>query len=142
MKNLKVIKKFGQREVGDIFEYSEDNKMYVCELTHDNSYYDVATNKMCHAVNTSKDEYSEAYAQKLVAAGYLEPVNDTHDAKDVSQDFVNVFDEMKKLKDKYQNCLDHLEENYEDKPACLKVEEETVMTNMVHLLDYLMSLKK
>ena len=68
---------------------------------------------------------------------------DDHKVEDEnSQEFVNVFDEMSNLKSAYEKRLSNLEEEYKDQPACLKIESRTVLTNMVHLLDHLISLRK
>ena len=145
MAKLKVIKEFGNRSVGDIFEYSEENDMWVCESINDDSYYDVNTDSTYRSVSTSKHEITSSVAVELITKGYLKYVSteDDHKVEDEnSQEFVNVFDEMSNLKSAYEKRLSNLEEEYKDQPACLKIESRTVLTNMVHLLDHLISLRK
>lgn len=145
MNKLKVIEPFGQRRIGDVFDYSEDTDMWVCESVNDNSYYDIASNNTCHAISTSKDEISSFYAKKLVSEGILEFIEDEDEDEvenNESREFVNVFDEMVKIRNSYENRLKNLDKEYKNQPACLKVESETVLSNMVHLLDHLISLRK
>lgn len=75
----------------------------------------------------------------MIDEGYLEEVdNTTTDNKP----FTNVFDEIKTLKEKYNAELSKLNEDMKLAPQCLKVERETVLSNLVKMLDHLESLKK
>ena len=56
--------------------------------------------------------------------------------------YVNIFDEIDKLRDSYTNNLKTIDDRHKDDPACLKTEDEAVTTNLIKLLDYLKSLKK
>lgn len=84
----------------------------------------------------SQFDISASYADALIKDGYLE------EAVDKKNDFVNVFDEIEKLYNAYADELDNLDEDFVNQPACLKVEKETVLSNMIKLLDHLHSLKK
>lgn len=137
-KNLKVIKNFDQMEVGDVYNLSDDNKTYVCEVNSDNSYVDARTGTTMSSKNSYKHEISSAYAEKLVDLGYLAPVSE----KPNTEEYKNVFKEMEKLQNMYIEDLKNLDETYKEQPACVKVEAETVLTNMIKLVDHLLSLKK
>lgn len=130
MNNLKVIKPFGTMEPGDTFELSE-NGNYVSKNEWETDGEDTTMySSIKQVVEISKD-----YAKMLVSTGYLsEKVED--------KNFVNVFDEIEKLIDTYSSELESLDKDYENQPACLKVEKETVLSNMVKVLDHLHSLKK
>ena len=134
-KTLKVIKPFFVMEEGDTFERIE-NGNYVSEA---NSKYELANdifdeNNDFYSEYNSRFEISEDYAKALVKLGHLEEM---HDEK-----FVNVFDEIEKLAKIYDDELDNLEKDLKDAPACLKVEKETVLRNMLKVLEHLRSLKK
>ena len=137
-KNLKVIKNFDQMEVGDIYNLSDDNKTYVCEINNDNSYVDARSGATMQSKNSYKHEISTAYAEKLMDLGYLAPATKKAD----DPEYKNVFDEMKRLQENYIEDLKGLDEKYKDQPACVKVEAETVLMNMIKLIDHLLSLKK
>lgn len=138
MKTLKVIKDFDQQSVGDIYELAEDGKSYICESVEDNSYVDARTGSTVSSKNSYKSEISEAYAQRLIDLGYLAPENEKKDQKE----YKNVFSEITDLRDSYIEDLKNLEKNYSDQPACMKVEAETVLSNLVKLCDHLLKLKK
>lgn len=137
-KNLKVVKNFDQMKVGDIYNLSDDNKTYVCEINNDNSYVDARSGATMQSKNSYKHEISTAYAEKLMDLGYLAPVTKKTD----DTEYKNVFDEMKRLQENYIEDLKSLDEKYKDQPACVKVEAETVLVNMIKLIDHLLSLKK
>ena len=77
------------------------------------------------------------YAVRLVF-GYLEEVNENEN----KTSFVNVFDEIDTLLEKYKKGMENLEEDMIGLPACVKVEKETVLSNLITLLEHLKSLKK
>lgn len=56
--------------------------------------------------------------------------------------FVNVFDEINTLMDTYQDELNKLDADMANMPACLKVEKETVLNNLITVLEHLNSLRK
>lgn len=135
-KTLQVQKDFDQARVGDIYNLSEDGKSYVYESVEDNSYVDARTGSTISSKNSYRNEISEAYAEKLLSLGYLSAVEDKQ------KEYKNVFHEMEHLRDIYIENLKNLDEDYKDQPACVKVEAETVLSNMIKLCDHLLSLQK
>ena len=135
-KTLRVISSFFIMEVGDTFEYSEDSKMYVSK--HKEELYKMVREDVDEIKSTYNSEFqiSPDYAQELIDEGYLEEVTENE------KPFVNIFDEINTLLEKYEKNLATLEEDTIDLPACVKVEKETVLTNLVTLLKHLKSLKK
>ena len=77
------------------------------------------------------------YAKGLIADGYLEEV--TSDGK---KSFTNIFDEIARLQQKYEDEKNNLNEDMAGMPECLKVERATVLNNILSVLDHLASLKK
>lgn len=135
-KTLRVIDPFFVMDLGDTFEYDEDVKMYVSK--HKEEFYktdDTSINEVKSSYN-SEFHISTEYAKTLIEEGYLEEVNDTKST------FVNIFDEIDTLLNKYKKGLDTLEDDTADLPACVKVERQAVLTNLVTLLEHLKSLKK
>lgn len=136
-KTLKVIKPFFVMEEGDMFERTENNTYvseYKSEYKLDNDMF-----KGLHDFSStynSRFEISADYAAALVELGHLEEV------KEKSNDFVNVFDEIERLAKEYDTDLDNLDEDFKDAPACMKLEKETVLKNMLKVLEHLHSLKK
>ena len=136
-KILKVIKKFYLLEVGDTLELSENGLEYTNihneELNESNeSGSDIS------ARFTSTYSISTDYAKLLIEEGYLAP----YDEPETQKGFVNVFDEIDTMLETYNEELDNLDEDFADEPACLKVEKETVLRNMIKVLNHLNSLKK
>lgn len=136
-KILRVIEPFFIMELGDTFEYSEDTKMYSSK--HNEEFYDMNKDSADKIKSTYNSEFqiSEEYAQTLLNEGYLEEVNNIEKPA-----FVNIFDEIDTLLEKYQKGLETLEQDMIDLPTCVKVERESVLTNLVTLLQHLKSLKK
>lgn len=128
-KSLKVIKKGLSLEVGDILTLSEDNKFYIFEYT-DNLHNEDNATYSCSTVCRITTEY----AKLLVKEGYLVEVDD--------KPFVNIFDEISNLMKVYRTQLDEVLAQNGDYPMCLKVEKQTVLSNMIKLLMHLNSLKK
>ena len=131
-KTLKVIKPFGIMEKDDEFVMNE-NGTYTAEYNEttneeaeDNSFY---------AQYQSRYTISPEYAQALMEDGFLTEVKDL-------PKFVNVFDEIDKLSTKYTIDLQNIDQDCDIFPACVKVEKETVLKNILKVLDYLKSLKK
>ena len=128
-KSLKVIKEGLSLEVGEILTLSEDNKFYIFECTD-------------YLHNEGNDTYtysttcriSVEYAKLLIEEGYLAEVDD--------KPFVNIFDEISNLMKVYRTQLDEVLAQNDNYPMCLKVEKQTVLSNMIKLLMYLNSLKK
>ena len=136
-KTLRVIDPFFIMDIGDTFEYNENSKMYVSN--HKEEFYkmdDGTINEIKSSYN-SEFQISVDYAKSLIDDGYLEEADENK-----KEGFVNVFDEITNLLNKYKKELETLEADTIDLPACLKVERESVLTNLVTLLEHLKSLKK
>lgn len=134
-KILKVIKPFFVMENGDTFEYNADTDQYesVYNEEHNSSNEDNST-----VVSSYNSVYriSNEYAKMLLDNGYVEEV-------DEKKRFVNIFDEIDNKLSEYNNELYTLKTKAdENTPQCLLVEKETVLRNMIKLLEYLKGLKK
>ena len=133
-KILKVIKPFFVMENGDTFEYNADTDQYesVYNEEHNSSNEDNST-----VVSSYNSVYriSKEYVQMLLDNGYVEEV-------DEKERFVNIFDEIDNKLSEYNNELYTLKTKAdENTPQCLLVEKETVLRNMIKLLEYLKGLK-
>lgn len=134
-KILKVVKPFFVMEEGDTFEYNEETAQYesVYNEEHNSSNEDNST-----VVSSYNSVYriSKEYAKMLLDNGYVEEV-------DEKKRFVNIFDEIDNKLSEYNNELYALKtKTDENTPQCLIVEKETVLRNMIKLLEYLKGLKK
>lgn len=134
-KILKVIKPFFVMENGDTFDYNADTDQYesVYNEEHNSSNEDNST-----VVSSYNSVYriSKEYAKMLLDNGYVEGV-------DEKKRFVNIFDEIDNKLNEYNNELYTLKTKAdENTPQCLLVEKETVLRNMIKLLEYLKGLKK
>lgn len=134
-KILNVIKPFFVMENGDTFEYNADTDQYesVYNEEHNSSNEDNST-----VVSSYNSVYriSKEYAKMLLDNGYVEEV-------DEKKRFVNIFDEIDNKLNEYNNELYTLKTKAdENTPQCLLVEKETVLRNMIKLLEYLKGLKK
>lgn len=138
-KILKVIKRFYLLDEGDTLEFDEATNSYKNvhneELNESNDEGDDISAKFTSTYSISPD-----YAKLLIEDGYLAPYNEPKE-KD-TKNFVNVFDEIGSMLETYNEELDNLDEDFADEPACLKVEKETVLRNMIKVLNHLNSLKK
>jgi hypothetical protein len=138
-KTLRVIEPFFVMELGDMFEYSEDSKMYVS--VHNEDFYNNDNNSSVDSIKSSYSsefQISVDYAKTLIKEGYLEEVPEA----EKNTNFVNIFDEIDNLLTKYKSGLKTIEKDMAELPACVKVERQTVLTNMITLLEHLKSLKK
>lgn len=134
-KILKVIKPFFVMENGDTFEYNADTDQYesVYNEEHNSSNEDNST-----VVSSYNSVYriSKEYAKMLLDNGYVEEVDD-------KKRFVNIFEEISNKLSEYNNELCVLKSKAdENTPQCLLVEKETVLRNMIKLLEHLKGLKK
>lgn len=134
-KILKVIKPFFVMENGDTFEYNANTDQYesVYNEEHNSSNEDNST-----VVSSYNSVYriSKEYAKMLLDNGYVEEV-------DEKKRFVNIFDEIDNKLNEYNNELYTIKTKAdENTPQCLLVEKETVLRNMIKLLEYLKGLKK
>lgn len=136
-KILRVIVPFFVVEEGDTFEWNNNTKMYVVE--HNEEFHKSDDNS-----TELKSEYksnfaiSEGYAKELVEDGYLEEVT----PENKNKTFVNVFDEIQRLINKYTEELNNLCKDMANMPECMKVERATVLNNILSVLNHLSELKK
>lgn len=131
---LKVIKPFFICEKDDEFKKTEDN-MYKCSCDASYSNDDCNSDYNYSSTYSQSYEISEDYAKALIKDGYLAEVSPK--AK-----HINIFDEIALLKNTYIKQYDNLDEKYKNEPECLKLENKTVLSNMIKLLSHLESLKK
>ena len=137
-KILKVIKPFFVMEVGDTFEYDNNTNDYKSVYNEEHNSSNEENSTVVSSYN-SVYTISEDYAKMLVENDYLEEVM-PNTARD--KQFVNIFDEIEHLLIQYNTDLNTLLNSKDDTPQCLKVEKETVLRNMIKLLQHLKSLKK
>lgn len=137
-KTLNVIEDFAYLTPGDVFTLSDDGSEYVIE---ENEVFDRSDDKdgLFKSTYNSRFAISPAYAKELIKHGILE---DPYDTKENDGTFVNVFDEIDTLIDRYNDDLQKLPKEMENQPECLKVERTTVLTNLLNVLKHLKSLKK
>ena len=133
-KVLKVKKSFLGTDVNDIFEYDKENNTY--ELNKNHTYSQVEdgnpyTVKSSYEVSLSADNIND-----LINKGYLVPVKD--DNKKV---YVNIFDKIDELINLYISDLKNIDEDMKNAPACLKIEKQTVLENLVQTLESLKQYK-
>lgn len=136
-KILKVIDPFFTMNTGDTFILSADGKSYVAE--HNEEFLNVTDDADMSSTYTSKFTLSTKMAEQLVEDGYLDEV--VENSKE-NRSFVNVFDEISNLIDKYEDEMNGLPETMKGQPECLKVEKTTVLTNILKVLYHLKSLRK
>lgn len=135
-KVLRVIEPFFDVDVDDTFVLSDDAKFYVFEKNEEFHTNSSETEDLTSSLK-STFKISVKWAKQLVEDGYLEEVNEKANAK-----FVNVFDEIEKLLNSYQEELKRIPETMKESPECLKVERTTVLMNMIKVLSYLKTLRK
>lgn len=136
MKNLKVIKPFSVLEVGDTLTLSADGKSFETEYNETFEWPGIDCLDMSSTF-AGKFSISIDYAKTLIEQGFLA---DYDSAK--KDGFVNIFDAIDELLEKYTADLDEVKHLDADVPACLKVEKETVLTNLITVLNHLKNLKK
>lgn len=137
-KTLRVIDPFFVMDFGDTFEWDENAKMYVSK--HKEEFYkneDSNVNEIKSSYN-SEFQISKEYAASLIKEGFLEEAAEL----EKQSTFVNIFDEIDTLIDKYTNNLATLDKDTAELPACIRVEKEAVLTNLLTLLKHLKGLKK
>lgn len=130
-KKLEVIEPFFGLELGDVMTLSDDEKSYVAEY---NSAYKENDDSSVKATYSSKCSISVDYAKELIDEGMLKEVTEK------AEPFINVFDEIDSLIEKYTYDLNNVDT--QDMPECMKVEQRTVMLNLIKVLNYLKGLKK
>jgi hypothetical protein len=138
-KTLRVVEPFLVLMTGDMFEYDEETNMYVSQRKEE--YYENGDShsKQIKSTFSTNFSISPEYAKDLINEGIIEEATETEQNK---TPFVNIFDEIDTLLARYTEQLNDVEENSNDLPACMKIERETVLNNMITLLKHLKSLKK
>lgn len=138
-KVLRVIMPFFVAESGDKFEFDPERGVYSLEKNEE--FYKIAGDETSeiNSSYSSKFEISEDYAKTLIESGYLEEYN-IQDKQE--KPFVNVFDEIDGLIDKYNFELNNINKDMANEPECVKLEKTTVLKNLVKVLNYLKHLKK
>lgn len=134
-KTLRVIEDFSVMGIGDILEWSESDNMYVTEHRGEYHKSDDKDSEL-RSVFSSSFAISEDYAKELIADGILEEVNPN------KKSFTNVFDEIERLTNKYKDEIKNIDEDMAHAPQCMKVEQITVLNNLISLLEHLSRLKK
>ena len=137
-KILRVIDPFLVMEIGDTFEYNEEIGMYVCQRQEEYYNNDEDSIKEIKSVFSTNFQISTEYAKSLIKDGYLEEASELTDKTTL----VNIFDEIDTLLNTYTTQLNRIDEDLKDIPACVKIERQTVLQNMITLLKHLKSLKK
>jgi len=133
-KLLQVIEPFFILEVGDNLELSKDGKSYTYEKSEEFRKATVDNGNVSSYFN-STFSISIDHAKELIEEGYLAEVTE-----EKTSQFVNIFQEIDTLIEKYTNDLSEVEKSL-DIP-CVKLEKTTVLQNMIKLLNHLKSLKK
>lgn len=136
IKNLKVVEPFFNLQTGDELTLTEDGKFY--EFNDSDQSVEKTESGNSKFSFSATFKIDSAYAKELIKQGYLEEdirKNDT-------TSFKNVFDEIDTMLVKYNEDLNNLDKDFDDKPACLKVEKGTVLKNLIKALNHLKSLKK
>lgn len=132
---LKVIKPFYMLKAGDTLELNEDG--FFVNTRNEELNESNEDNEDIQARYTQTYSISKDYAKLLIEEGYLAPVEEKKEKA-----FVNVFDEISNMLEEYNEELGNIDDDMADEPACLKVEKETVLRNMIKILEHLNSLKK
>lgn len=133
-KTLRVIDSFFVMEVGDTFVLADNGEYYVSE--HSEEFHKNGKDDTLSSSYNSTFRISPEYAKELTDNGYLEEVDED------KKPFVNVFDEIDMLIDRYQTELLNLDNDLASQPQCVKVEKTTVLTNLLSVLNHLKTLRK
>lgn len=134
---LQVVESFLNLEPGDILTKTSDGKYYECSVSETTDSADEENSFVSSYKSSTK--ISSKYAEDLLKNGMLSKVLAE---KNEDKEFVNIFDEIDSLLDTYTKEKSSLDKKYAELPACLKVEADTVLSNMIKLLLHLKSLKK
>lgn len=136
-KILHVIDPFFIAELGDTFELNENGNYF---LEKKEEFYKIADDKTSEVQSSCSSTFviSPDYAKSLIKDGYLEEETDK-----TAKPFVNIFNEIDSLIEKYTKDLHTLHDKEWDKlPRCVQVEKETVLNNLITVLNHLKDLKK
>lgn len=134
-KVLRVIEPFFTADAGDTFVFNESTKLY--SSVRNEEFHKAGDENQLDSSYTSTFNISADYAKDLIKEGYLEEVNESS-----ASTFVNIFDEINNLIEKYTTELNNVDSDLKDAPQCLKVEKTTVLSNIIKVLEHLKKLKK
>lgn len=139
-KILQVITPFFTAEEGDKFNFNEDTKTYT--LSKNEEFFKMAGDTRGEVKSSFSSEFSISmnYAKELIEEGYLEEYVEKKVNK--KAEFVNVFNEIDALIEKYNEELANVNESMQNEPECVRVEKITVLNNLIKVLTYLKNLKK
>ena len=135
-KILKVFDPFFTMDVDDTFVLSPDGKNYVAE--HNEEFHTAKDGGDMNSSYHSTFTLSPKWAKQLVEDGYLEEVTISSE----KPSFVNVFDEIDNLIEKYNQEYKSIAKTMANEPECLRVEKATVLSNILKVLNHLKSLRK
>ena len=135
-KKLHVIDPFFIAELDDMFELNENGDY---SLEKKEEFYKIADDKSSKVQSSCSSTFviSPDYAQTLIKDGYLEEETEKED-----KPFVNIFDEINTLIEKYSTDLKNIDADMQNVPQCVKLEKETVLNNLITVLNHLKDLKK
>lgn len=135
-KKLHVIDPFFIAELDDMFELNENGDY---SLEKKEEFYKIADDKSSKVQSSCSSTFiiSPEYAQTLIKDGYLEEETEKED-----KPFVNIFDEINTLIEKYSTDLKNIDADMQNVPQCVKLEKETVLNNLITVLNHLKDLKK
>lgn len=133
MNKLIARKNFGSITIGDTFEWDDKRNCYVNVFTDEYGESDAKHTESFKIVSETLLDKNDV--ESLIKYEILEEVVEKND-------FVNVFDEIDNLLNKYSEELSQIDTTMADAPECLKVEKRTVLANLSKVLNYLKSLKK
>lgn len=114
---------------GDVLEYDKDTNLYTL------AYSDTADG----VTSYNEISLSPAIAQHLIDEDTLEVYTEPEKA---NTNFVNIFDELDNLKERFTTCIANLDKDYKNLPDCMKAEAKAVYTNQLSLVEHLQSLKR
>ena len=103
---LRVIDPFFITEVGDTFTLSEDGDVYSFQKNEE--FHKAGDDSDINSSYSATFNISKDYAKQLVDDGYLEEVTQKQNSNKKG-DFVNVFDEINNLIERYEKDLENID---------------------------------
>lgn len=131
-KKLEVVIPFFIMEKGDVLTLSENGKEYTSSYSSEKHLDD---NPNSWSKYSSEFTISVESAKSLINDGILKEVEPHKESG-----YKNVFVEIDELLNSYNNDLVNL--HNDSQPACLIVEKETVLRNLIKVLTHLKSFKR
>ena len=134
-KILRVIEPFFVLNVDDTLTLSADGKYY--ETERNEEFHSNSDDSDMSSTFKGSFTISTKWAKQLIEDGFLEEVNPKK-----SDSFVNVFDEIDEMLERYKSQLANVPMEMAEDPECLRVEKTTVLKNIIKVLEHLKSLRK